>query len=138
MGTWHTTTNPCTNNIITYNFRFQVFTLFLGMFLFLPFGWMAKKFGKKVEKINNEVLYVDSTAKKKDYRAYLLIFPSLCDVFATILDCIALIFVNKILIFNRVIISFLDSCFGASDAKGIHGSIYLYVFKYFGLLIFLI
>lgn len=104
-GLWHIIINPCTNNIITDNFRFQVFTLFLGMFLFLPFGWMAKKFGKKVEKINNEVLYVDSNSKKKDYRAYLLIFPSLCDVFATILDCIALIFVRKILNFN-IIISF--------------------------------
>lgn len=100
METWHITTNPCTNNLFTDNFRFQVFTLFLGMFLFLPFSWMAKKFGTKAEKINNEVLYVDSTSKKKDYHAYMLIFPSLCDVFATILDCIALIFVRKMLNLN--------------------------------------
>lgn len=75
------------------------------MMLFLPLNWFSKLIWKREnneernEKLNNEEVLIVDNPKKKNYRAYIFIFPSLCDVFATILDCIGLIFVFFFLFF---------------------------------------
>lgn len=63
------------------------------MFLALPFKLIFKK---SIQKNESQFDLIIDQPKKKKYEIYLLIFPSMCDVFATILDCIGLIYVKKI------------------------------------------
>ncbi len=65
---------------INFNFRFQVFCLFLGMALCLPFKYCTSQ--KKSE--------------KKQIQSYVMIIPALCDVLATIFDATGLIYVSII------------------------------------------
>ena len=83
--------------------RYQVFTLFFGMFLALPFKLMFNS-NKKYEP--RDELIIDMP-KKKVYSVYLLIFPSMCDVFATILDCIGLIYVK----IKKLLKKLANSCY---------------------------
>lgn len=61
------------------------------MFLYVPF---KLAFGKTHISDRKEELFINHDPKKEKFKATLLIIPSICDVFATILDCIGLIFVN--------------------------------------------
>lgn len=91
------------------------------MFLSIPFK-LAFENKKKKEEKKYDSLALDS--KKKDYNISLLIFPSLCDVCATILDCIGLIFV--IYNFNYLFCLNVDSCICPSNVKRFYGDIYMY------------
>jgi hypothetical protein len=61
------------------------------MFLALPFKLL---FASHFHQEPRYELIIDKP-KKREYSVSLLIFPSLCDVSATIMDCIGLIYVKK-------------------------------------------
>ena len=83
-------------------YRYQVFTLFLGMFLALPFKLLFNSQPKNEPRYE---LILDKP--KKNYSVTLLIFPSLCDVSATVMDCIGLIYVKKNTSWHPKLIDFL-------------------------------
>ena len=72
-------------------FRYQVFWLFFGMSLCLPIKrCLDTLIGSNLK------MEGDSLIAKKKYSPFLIIFPSCCDVFATILDSTGLIYVIMI------------------------------------------
>jgi len=95
------------------------------MFLALPFKLI---FNSSKKKEPRDELIIDMP-KKKVYCVYLLIFPSMCDVLATILDCIGLIYVkinNFIEEINKfLLILNLDTCFCSSNVEKFYGHFYM-------------
>ncbi len=78
--------------MISFNFvlSYQVFWLFFGMSFCLP----IKRFYDNCVLKNVEMEKIQSSTGKKQYNPYLIMFPSFCDVFATILDSTGLIYVS--------------------------------------------
>lgn len=91
------------------------------MFLALPF---KLAFSNKMKEEPKYDFISNDSQKKKEYSIILLIFPSMCDVFATILDCIGLIFVIFYLFKSK---SCVDTCFCSSNVKRIYGYIHMFV-----------
>ena len=110
---------------ISLFYRYQVFTLFLGMFLALPFKLLFNSQPKNEPRYE---LILDKPKKK--YSVKLLIFPSLCDVSATVMDCIGLIYVKKKNQLTPKLIDFffliLDACFSSSNVERLYGDFHMY------------